>query len=61
MYLFLILTNAEFWRQRETFLILLPDLENKFFCQSTSDLKVAFFVYPVDRAESKTALRLTPM
>ena len=34
--------------------ILSLDCENKLF------LKVAFFVYAVDRAESKTALRLTP-
>ena len=37
--------------------ILPLDSENKFFSQSTW---VAFFVYAVDRAESKTALRLTP-
>ena len=34
--------------------ILPLDSENNFFSQST------FFVYAVDRAESKTALRLTP-
>ena len=44
--------------------ILAPAREKFGSCFQTSKtkvfFKVAFFVYPVDRAESKTALRLTP-